>query len=667
MTPEFTNEEENKQTKEQEEYIIVDNCRKNIFCKTFTIKDIEFERKDMENFKKAFLKNLKKLELSEEETEKLSKEFDKINKENKESQKKDLENSTAWISKEAQGNFSETCYDKRTGLSNRMGLRTMTNYIEKEKEVVSVFILDGDYFKFFNEILGAAYTDFLINIIAKHIHNMSQRLGPLNKPTFGLRYGGEEFIVFAEIEKDQFLFSINRMLSEIQTDIRENIPPRLLEKIIDKIWKEKYNHNYPIEEIRKEVGGCTVGLAEFNFKEVMDYTRNNNLDLDSIDITYKALLATDGLLVNAKDQGKRGSIEKEKKRKNSGLTPETDKQQKYHQRNNEKLNITQEENIENFHEDIKTYVAKEYLHKWKNFPLIYKVLLEKWKFKTARLIRPPSFKIPELEKFSQELQKEIKDTNISRDELKQIIEELEKKISVEYSEKEIEEFKADKDSVIKSKELNEFVKKMKLLLEKDEYKEPTDKLKKQFSLSVNELIELKRNSILFDKYFHTGSGAFTIKLLEKFLTLEDESFYKQDVIELEIGSGKSLNETLGHIYTDDFIIYFYQVFLKEILKENNLINGKDIVVSQKGLSFYLCFSQKTSNKTINNIYSAFESNRYKKFLNSFYEKIDKDITSAQLPYETIRNDWTSKNEPAKVRAQNKLFITNLTCNQFLWD
>lgn len=106
--------------------------------------------------------------------------------------------------------------DELTGLANRKSFNsTFAEYMEKNADRSSVFLLDIDYFKKINDNYGHAAGDSALKFLGKELGEMAER-------TSGIagRWGGDEFIGVLPLTEDQAmteLEDLGRMVREHET------------------------------------------------------------------------------------------------------------------------------------------------------------------------------------------------------------------------------------------------------------------------------------------------------------------------------------------------------------------------------------------------------------------------------------------------------------------
>ena len=111
--------------------------------------------------------------------------------------------------------------DPLTGIYNRRfledSLKRITHSLKRSGDVLSVMMIDVDYFKKYNDTYGHSEGDDCLKIIAEKINNS------LNRPDdFVARYGGEEFAVILPYTDE---IGARFIAGKILTNIREcNIP-----------------------------------------------------------------------------------------------------------------------------------------------------------------------------------------------------------------------------------------------------------------------------------------------------------------------------------------------------------------------------------------------------------------------------------------------------------
>ena len=145
--------------------------------------------------------------------------------------------------------------DSMTGLFNR---KYLTYYLEKNRKKLwekptSVFIIDIDYFKKYNDYYGHVQGDSAINEVADILRNS------VRKNDTVIRYGGEEMVMFISgIRPDAAL----RTADEIQKKLSEKSIEHKYSDISDKLTVSMgiYNTEYAGQDIYSLIDKADIAL-----------------------------------------------------------------------------------------------------------------------------------------------------------------------------------------------------------------------------------------------------------------------------------------------------------------------------------------------------------------------------------------------------------------------
>ena len=145
--------------------------------------------------------------------------------------------------------------DSMTGLFNR---KYLTYYLEKNRKKLwekptSVFIIDIDYFKKYNDHYGHVQGDSAINEVADILRNS------VRKNDTVIRYGGEEMVMFISgIRPDAAL----RTADEIQKKLSEKSIEHKYSDISDKLTVSMgiYNTEYAGQDIYSLIDKADIAL-----------------------------------------------------------------------------------------------------------------------------------------------------------------------------------------------------------------------------------------------------------------------------------------------------------------------------------------------------------------------------------------------------------------------
>ncbi len=194
--------------------------------------------------------------------------------------------------------FVSTYIDAKTGLLNRGGLNLFKRMIAQNRPV-SVACLDADHFGAINEVCLKQKGDHCISIIGHELAQMVDRLQSQGHEVYAVLMGGEEFVVFGDVAKEQLAQELTKSLATIKTDINAQIDESERTRIAHLVFDNKYaDFTDGLQRAEKEIGGITAGVAAFHF----------NARDDAGLAVRNSLLLTDEILTNTKKEGGRGSV-----------------------------------------------------------------------------------------------------------------------------------------------------------------------------------------------------------------------------------------------------------------------------------------------------------------------------------------------------------------------
>ncbi len=192
--------------------------------------------------------------------------------------------------------FIDTHVDARTGLLKRSGLNMYKRMLEDGRSV-SIAFLDGDHFGALNDVCEKEFADRQISIMGEELGNMTELLREEGHEVFAVRWGGEEFVIFGEVEKNELEAALSQATEKIKTRIRQNISKDDLDEMASRIFLKKYA-SLPdgLERAKHEIGGITGGISRFQMPEYSEAKARNT-------VTY-----TDEILSSGKDVHGRGKM-----------------------------------------------------------------------------------------------------------------------------------------------------------------------------------------------------------------------------------------------------------------------------------------------------------------------------------------------------------------------
>lgn len=194
--------------------------------------------------------------------------------------------------------FVSTYVNEKTGLLNRGGLNLFKRMIAQNRPV-TVACLDADHFGAINDVCLKQKGDHCISIIGHELAQMVDRLQSQGHEVYAVLMGGEEFVVFGDVEKERLAQELTKSLATIKTEINTQIDETERKRIAHLVFDNKYA-DFPdgLQRAEQEIGGVTAGIAQFHFGARDDAglaVRNS-------------LLLTDEILTHAKATGGRGSV-----------------------------------------------------------------------------------------------------------------------------------------------------------------------------------------------------------------------------------------------------------------------------------------------------------------------------------------------------------------------
>lgn len=133
--------------------------------------------------------------------------------------------------------------DELTGIPNRRGFKNYINTVfenyGKENSVLSIIMIDIDFFKQFNDNYGHDEGDNVLITVANQIN-----LIPKNTCEYFVRWGGEEFIYL--------------VLNSVEKEIE-----KLAEEIRRKVYELKIPNNFPNanDYLTVSIGTCTIKVT----------------------------------------------------------------------------------------------------------------------------------------------------------------------------------------------------------------------------------------------------------------------------------------------------------------------------------------------------------------------------------------------------------------------
>ncbi|GEM_PF-4423768 len=176
-----------------------------------------------------------------------------------------LEDLTRGLRAEEKILFAEAYVDPLTGMLNRSGLNYLKRMIGDGKRV-SLASFDADHFKAFNTILGRSFGDSMIQLIGEHFHETVRILRTQGYEVYGVRMGGEEFVLFGDVPKDILAKTMEAMAARLKSSIRSGLSPRDMKKMAVAIAKEKYGETLGgFRKALDEIGGSTSGVSGMEF------------------------------------------------------------------------------------------------------------------------------------------------------------------------------------------------------------------------------------------------------------------------------------------------------------------------------------------------------------------------------------------------------------------
>lgn len=165
--------------------------------------------------------------------------------------------------------IEQTFIDPMTGMLNRAGLAFMDNMVSNGQRI-SVVSFDGDHFGANNEVMGRDFGDALIQLMAKNFHQMINSLREQGHDVHGVRMGGEEFVVFGDIDSQVLRFAMEGMIANLKRQIRDLHTPETLDALATYIANNAYvnvaDRDAAFTQSRFEIGGSTAGILQFNFE-----------------------------------------------------------------------------------------------------------------------------------------------------------------------------------------------------------------------------------------------------------------------------------------------------------------------------------------------------------------------------------------------------------------
>lgn len=197
--------------------------------------------------------------------------------------------------------FIRAYTDRLTGLLNRTGLNFCKEIIGTGR-ILSMAFLDGDHFKALNT-LGESFGDRCIGMVGKNLALACARMRSLGHDVYALRKGGEEFIIFGDVTKEQLSEELERTAAAIKSEIRSEISAEDMERMAYEIFKGKYSNDteHGLDRARSEIGGITAGVCTYHFGKGVNPNR----------ATRNSVTCTEELAESKKVLGGRGVIHKD--------------------------------------------------------------------------------------------------------------------------------------------------------------------------------------------------------------------------------------------------------------------------------------------------------------------------------------------------------------------
>lgn len=163
--------------------------------------------------------------------------------------------------------FAKAYIDAMTGMLTRAGLNYLKRMIQDGKRV-SIAFLDADHFKSVNTVVGRMFGDEIIMTMGEHFHELIRTLRSQGYEMYGVRMGGEEFVLFGDVPKDILAKAVLAVSAKLKTTIRSRFHPENMNRMAAQIAEEKYLDVAPALRLQKafdEIGGCTAGVTEVQF------------------------------------------------------------------------------------------------------------------------------------------------------------------------------------------------------------------------------------------------------------------------------------------------------------------------------------------------------------------------------------------------------------------
>lgn len=192
--------------------------------------------------------------------------------------------------------FTDTHVDARTGLLKRSGLNMYKRLLE-DGHAVSMAFLDGDHFGALNHVCKKEFVDRQISIIGKELAAMTESLRDTGADVYAVLWGGEEFVIFGDIEKEVLVEALTKTIEKIRATIRGSLSEITMNEIASYIFLKKYHSLHDgLKRATDEIGGITGGVSRF---QMSNYTE---------EAARKTITYTDEILKQGKNNYGRGTV-----------------------------------------------------------------------------------------------------------------------------------------------------------------------------------------------------------------------------------------------------------------------------------------------------------------------------------------------------------------------
>lgn len=179
--------------------------------------------------------------------------------------------------------FNSAYLDRMTGMLNRGGLNYLKRMIADNRRV-SIASFDADHFKALNSAGGTKFGDSIIQTIGNHFDEVAHELRAQGFEVYGVRMGGEEFVLFGDVPKEVMAKALEKMAARLKATIRRRLSPEQMTKMAKEVYREKYVEQAGgLKKAYREVGGSTVGVGEVQFAGEVDYGLMARQSLQMVD------------------------------------------------------------------------------------------------------------------------------------------------------------------------------------------------------------------------------------------------------------------------------------------------------------------------------------------------------------------------------------------------